>query len=70
MENSRMNMKLKGTVIGVLYSLMCALGGGVGIATLIANPFDTLVSAFVGITFILSAVICWMWACFVRELYK
>lgn len=65
-----MNVRVKSTVIGILYTLMCALGGGVGVATLIALPFGVSTSAFVGITFIVSAVVCWMWACFARELYK
>lgn len=65
-----MNAKTKSTIVGILYTLMCALGGGVGVATLIALPFGLSASAFVGATFIVSAVLCWMWACFVRETYR
>lgn len=65
-----MNAKITSTIIGLAYTLMCALGGGVGVATLIALPFGSLTSVFIGSTFIASAVICWMWACFVREIYK
>ncbi len=65
-----MNKTVKSTVFGILLTLMCALGGGVGVATLIIKPFDLFFSIFIGSTFIISAVVCWWWSCFVRELYR
>lgn len=66
-----MKSRVKSTIMGVLFTLMSALGGGVGIATLIAQPFDFFISVFVGFTFIVSSLVCWGWACFARkELYE
>jgi hypothetical protein len=65
-----MDARNQSVLFGVLYTLMCAIGGGVGIATLLASPFGNPASAFIGVTYVISAVICWMWACFARELFK
>jgi hypothetical protein len=65
-----MRNEVKGTIIGVIFVLMFALGGGVGVAVLIVRPFDFFVSIFVGGTFIVSAIVCWWWSCFVREIYR
>jgi len=66
-----MNPALKSTIVAVILTLACALGGGVGIATLLIMPFDYIGSLLIGVTYIVSAIVCWWWACFARkELYQ
>ena len=65
-----MRSKVRASIIGIFFTLMCAFGGGIGIATIVILPFDFFMSMIVGFTFFCSALVCWMWACFVRELYK
>lgn len=65
-----MEKQVKSTIIGILFALMCAIGGGVGVATLIIKPFDLTTSILVGSTFIASAIVCWWWSCYVGEIYR
>lgn len=71
MSRNMMSPAMKSTLVGILLVLACAIGGGVGVATLLVMPFGYYGSILVGISYITSAIICWMWACFARrKLYE